>query len=271
MDDLDANWVDEVGHARVATTSGLLVLRETAQSRARSVAELKWTPSQADVAEAILAQGRVPSVRDIANQTEWSLQPVSAALRLFDRQGWTRKVGTSRGRGSKRSLANGNGLLDVWAEHASRETSESLLAHTSMRDPLAYLRSELAPRLEKLGDYAVSGWAGVQLVMPMLTVVPTLQIYVEASIYDELLPRLITEMGIRRVEQGARLEFRRARAAALLRPQRARAAPVSVAHAARLYSDLLTLGDRGRDAAERLRIELLTFSNTMNAPQMPVV
>lgn len=257
MRDVDANWVDEAGHTRIVTTSGLFVARDTASSRARDQTQLTWTESQSDVAEAILAEREVPAVRDLAEMTGWSLQPVSSALRVFDQRGWTRKVGSERGRGSKRELVNDDALLDAWGEHASRAHSERLLVHASMRDPLIYLRTELVPALAGLGDYAVSGWAGAQLVAPFLTTVPTLQIYVAAAAYDAALPHLVERSAMRIVSSGARIDFIRAHPAALLRRRQPQGSSVFVAHPARLYADLLALGDRGRDAAEHVRVELL--------------
>lgn len=126
-----------------------------------------------------------------------------------------------------------------------------------MRDPLAYLERELAPALGSIGHYAASGWAGLQLAAPFVSTVPTLHLYVEARAFDAGLPRLLRRVGIREVSEGARIEFWHARRAALHRAIAPRRAGVPVVHPSRLYADLLTLGDRGRAAAEHVRAELL--------------
>lgn len=255
----DANWADAAGQARIVTRSGLFVLREVpAPPSRRAPSAFSWSPARTDVAEVLLAEGRVPRLAELADLSGWSVPQVGEALRRFDTEGWTRKEGGERGARARRLLVDAEGLRERWAEHVKVSARARLLGHTLMREPLAYLERELAPALDGIGRYAASGWAGLQLIAPFVSTVPTLHLYVEAQIFDAELPRLLRRLGIREVSEGARIEFWRARPAALHQAKAPRRTSVSVVHPSRLYADLLTLGDRGRVAAEHVRTEFLS-------------
>lgn len=257
LEDRDANYADGTGRARIATPDGLVVLREALAGRARRKETFGWSPGRADVAEMLLAERRVPPVREIAARTGLDIALVSRALRLFDTQGWTAKQGPERGRRAARRVVSGDELLDSWAESTTDAKSEKLLAHSVMRDPLAYLERELGPALTRVGRWAASGWAGVQLVAPYLTTVPTLHVYVEAGLFGEPLRSAMSAVQAREVAEGERITVWPARPVALHMARPVGAGRVPVVHPARLYADLLALGDRGRAAAEHVQRELL--------------
>lgn len=255
LTDAHANWVEEDGRAYLRTDTGLIIERDIEPSvRMGHPAGFRWSPARADVAEVTLAAGLVLPVREIAEISDWSREQVSEALRHFDRLGWTRKRGAERGRTSERVITAAEALRESWAEHAASVVRERLLVHGIIRDPLSYLQRDLAPALNRLGKWAVSGWAGSALVAPKVTSIPLLQIYVDARDFDSRLRPCLNELGLREVSDGARVEFWRARAAALHVPLERRG--VRVVHANRLYADLLALGERGRDAAREV-LEIL--------------
>ena len=256
---LDANWVDQTGAARIATSSGLLILTEASQpAREQSRPSRRWTPASADVAEVLLAEGRVPRVHEITSLTDWRSQAVAKALRFLDAEGWTKKAGPARGVGAHRVLTEPDGLRQAWASFVATEPRSALLAHALMRDPLRYLERDLGPELKRLGRYAVSGWAGLQLIAPFMTSVPVIHVYVESSVFDTELRGLLRRLKVREVSEGERIVVWRARPAVFAGSQMASGSGgLSVAHSSRIYADLLTLGERGQEAADHL---LLQFS-----------
>lgn len=255
----NANWLDQTGQARIVTPSGLLILSGVTIAAKERRKTTRWTPASADVAEVILAVGNVPSVKEISKLTGWQQPAVSKALRFLDAQGWTRKAGSSRGIGAYRTLVEMDGLRESWAEYVAAEPKVQLFAHALMRDPLNFLEEELAPALHGVGRYAVSGWAGLQLLAPFVTSVPVIHSYIEAPVYDSELSVILKRLKVREVSEGARIVFWRARPAVFTNPRVSKRSgrPVVVTHVSRLYADLLTLGDRGKEAAEHVRVELL--------------
>lgn len=260
---LDANWVDTTGAARIATKTGLIVRStgnpELALRRADST--LRWTSGVADVAELLLACGQVPSLKEVASLTRLHLSSVGKAVRLFDREGWTRKAGSARGRGARRELTDVDELRDAWAAYVGSEPRVEFLGHALMRDPLAFVQTQLAPALGRLGDYAISGWAGAQLLTPVVTTFSVVHAYVGAEVFNLGLRDTMRRLEVREVHDGARLVIWSGRPAVFVGGRASVSPkPVRVAHPNRLYADLLTLGDRGRDAAEHVRLELMGSS-----------
>jgi hypothetical protein len=251
LDKAAANWVEEDGRVRIRTDTGLIVERDVSPpATMRPTAPFRWSPARADVAEVLLATGSVPPVREVAESSGWSREQVSEALRQFDRLNWTEKRGAKRGRTSERVVAAPEPLRESWAEHVVSSPRERLLAHGVVRDPLSFLERELAPRLRRLGRWTVSGWVGSALIAPRVTSIPVLQVYVEATTFQTRLRPALSELGLREVDSGQRVEFWEARPAAFCRTLERRGIPV--VHASRLYADLLALGDRGRDAAREV-------------------
>lgn len=256
----DANWVDETGRARIRGSGGVLVIRdternidETATSRA-----FNWSASSVDIAEALLVDPSAEiNARETAEQTGWSHAQTTSVLRRFDKQGWTVKLGAKRGPKGVRRLAGPADLLNAWADHVSGAERVGVLAHRVLRDPMDFLRDDLASALPQSVAWAASGWAGLEIASPFLTIVPALQIYISAdAIADGRLRRAMKTTGLREVQEGARVEFWPASAVAL---SLSRPGPVPVASPPRLYADLRGLGGRGEEAAQHVREELIGF------------
>ena len=257
----DANWVDETARARIEGPDGLLVIRdgerkidEAGQRRFR------WSRSSIDIAELLLTQPnpRINAV-EIAEQLGWSHAQTTSVLRRFDSEGWTAKLGAGRGLTGVRRLAAAAGLLDAWAAHLGGGcVRERVLAHRVLRDPMMFLRDELAPVLTDAMVWAASGWAGLEVAAPFVTAVPVLQIYVPAEAStDGRLRATMQAVGLREVDDGARVEFWTASATVL--SLSSTVAGVPVVSAPRLYADLRALGGRGEEAAQHVREELIGF------------
>ena len=251
----DANWVDATGAARIETASGLLVLRH---GRRAPTGNLRWSSSSIEIAEFLLARPPEGTFNAtwLAEQSGWSHAQTTGLLRRFSDLGWVEKVGGSRGVGSGWRLAEPGRLLDAWSDHVATHQPQALLAHRALQDPMQFLRGELGRELSFQFPWAVSGWAGLELAAPFVTAVPLLQVYVDESAFKNgRLRTVLATIGLREVEDGARVEFRPLShlPLSLSEPRY----DIPVVDPARLYADLRALGGRGEDAADHVREELL--------------
>lgn len=260
LGELGANWADETGRAYIEGPNGLLVVREPAPEKQRGTRKVfRWSRSAEQVGEFLLTRSRdAINARDVAELTGWSHAQVSNVLRRFDEVGWTKKGGAARGRYSTRSVVEPAALLESWAAFAGSVERESVLAHRVLREPMEFLRAELAPGLSGSAGWACSGWAGLEVAAPFATAVPVLQVYVEeAALIDGRLRDVMTKLSLRKVDEGARVEFRAASPALLALAWEPRGLPT--VSSPRLYADLHALGGRGADAGQHVREELIGF------------
>ena len=258
----DANWLDEAGDARIIGPSGLFVLRLQKRSVAgrTSVEEgPTWSASALAVGEAILARPNAPILnRELLELTEFSPPQVSRTLAQFDKRGWTRKAGSERGRGALRILEDGDGLLRSWSTHIASEPRKVVEAHALFKDPFTFLSRDLAPDLADFGEWALSGWAGLELEAPFATQVPTLHVYIAESMFvDARIEKLLARARLRRVDEGGRVIFWPASKTALRLKRTSQRRRFPVVSPPRLYADLLSFGGRGIDAAEHVREEIV--------------
>ena len=258
--ELGANWADETGRAYIDGPDGLLVVREPAEVRRDAAKTFRWSRSAQEIGELLLTRHNEANVsaREIAERTGWSHAQASNVLRHFDAQGWTRKSGAARGRYSVRTLVEPGALLEAWGTFVGSADRERIRAHRVLREPMAFLETELAPALSSSTQWACSGWAGLEVAAPFATTVPTLQIYVEeAAISDGRIRQVMSALSLREVDEGARLEFWGGEPLMLSLVLERRGLPI--VSSARLYADLRALGGRGEDAAQHVREELLGF------------
>lgn len=261
----DANWADETGDARIIGPSRLFVIRlqRHGEPTGQSADErrFEFAPSAVAIAEAILARPNEPILNSvIAEMTDFSASQISRTLAQFDRRGWTRKLGSERGSGAHRVLEDGDGLLRNWADHVASESRPAIQAHAIVKEPFTFVRESLAPALNQVGDWALSGWAGLELEAPFATQVPTLHVYVpEGSFDDGRLEGVLSRGRLRRVDEGGRVILWPADTTALRLKKTSERDQLPVVSAPRLYADLLSFGGRGVDAAEHVREMLIDF------------
>lgn len=255
----DANWADLAGQARIVAPPGILVFKDQPQQRRREgeAPRVSWSPAAIAVAEALLdARVReLPRPDAIAEKVGWTVPRIRQVLQSFDREGWTEKVGPSRGPLAGRVLSDYEGLLESWSTHLADERPPAVVGHLLMRDPLGWLQGELAETISVAPAWAVSGWAAAQLRAPLVTVLPSVQIYVPIDVLDDVASRVFTAVGATEVEEGGRLELWGGDRAVFACAGSADGLPV--VSAPRLYADLIAFGGRGKDAAEHVRGELL--------------
>ena len=221
-----ANWADEAGQARIVGPGGLVVIREPAPSLGRSVSRsFSWSKPAIAIAESILAhEDRPQRVVELAEDSDWSAAQAAKVLKAFDDQGWTVKHGASRGPGAHRRLVDADGLLAAWSAAVADSPRATRIAHRATKDPMALLRTDLVPALERTG-WAVSGWAGLQLAAPFATTTPSLQIYIADTDFAAPLSDAIGEAGLREVDEGGRVTFWAADARILPSPSESKIFP----------------------------------------------
>lgn len=259
---IGANWADETGAAHIESDQMIVTRDGTSEDLADDSSppgKFEWSNSAVDIAEAVLAIGEEQPLRigGLAEMTLWSNPQVSNVLRAFEDQGWVQSTGPERGRNARRVLADKIGLLNSWAERIASKPAERLLAHAMTDDLMALLRRELMPKLNQNARWAVTGWAGAELLAPFASIVPVLQIYVDEAQFG---PDLIRAMGLTQVDEGGTIEFRSAGPVPLMLATQTNDHLV-VASPARVFADLRSLGGRGTDAASHLFSESLNIDS----------
>jgi len=248
----EANWLDETGNVHLIVPPGLIVMKEASREGLKSRPEFAWSPSSVALAELILSGGSKKwTLKELAESSGWSAPQVSNVFRSFDAQEWTRRQGPPRGRNVWWELAHPGALLDAWSEHLAAHRPARRLGHHLMRDPMGFLTEVLAPLLNQSGEWAVTGWAGLERVAPYTNFVPSLQIYVPVAQVQPLAAKVFKEAGIRPVEEGGNVEIWE-----LDSPLITAVEPdheIHVVNLPRLYADLLAIGGRASDGAAHLR------------------
>jgi len=155
----------------------------------------------------------------------------------------------------RRRVTNPAALLDLWAEEAAAERPQRTLAHIVARTPEARMRT-VAENLEHMEiPYAITGAAAAALLAPMVTAIPTTEVWVSAT----FLPAVALEAaGADPVDQGANIVLLQAKDDTPLAFAR-RHEDVVIANTCRLYADLRRDPRRGREQAENLRHEVIGF------------
>ena len=253
-----ANWADEAGQARIIGPGGLVVIREFAQppDKGSMPRSFSWSKSAIAVAEAILAhEDRPLRVAGLAEESDWSDAQAAKVLKAFDDQGWTAKQGASRGPGAQRRLVDADGLLAAWSGAVAESPRATRIAHRATKDVMALLHSDLVPALERTVGWAVSGWAGLELVAPFATTTPSLHIYIADTDFAGPLSDAIEKAGLREVDEGGRVTFWATDARVFNCSRRVKDVPV--VSAPRLFADLSSFGGRGGDAADHVKEELI--------------
>jgi hypothetical protein len=167
-----------------------------------------------------------------------------------------KKTGGSRGVGSGWQLADAAGLLEAWTAYLVDHRPDTVGAHRVLRDPMQFARTELAQALSPEMQWALSGWAGLELAAPFVTTVPVIQVAVDANaLVDARLREAMRSLGLREVKEGARIEFLALSKFSLSLARKFQGLPV--VSPPRLYADLRALGGRGEEAADHVRQELI--------------
>lgn len=257
-----ANWVDDAGHARLLVPPGLAVVKgvPTQPSPGRQP-PFAWSASAISIVESILHAPENPlRTKELAERTGWSPAQVSKVLRGLDAEGWTLRQGPARGPKVRRDIGDRARLLDAWASAVSDRPRRKRFGHAIARDLLRFAHMRLPKAMPKRENevWALTTWAGLELIAPFVTMVPVLHVYLAADVWESSsTEEAFQSAGIRQVEEGSRIEFWEADVPLLTQP--GHPARLPVCSTPRLYADLLALGGRGVDAALHLREVALGF------------
>jgi hypothetical protein len=251
------NWVDELGNVRLVVPPRLALVK-TALPSNRVPPSFAWSPSKVAIAEILLSEARAKhKLKSISSRTDVSVPQVSNVLRAFDKQGWTERHGPLRGAGVWREVAKPGSMLESWTAHLSGARPRIRSGHRVFREAMQFLEQELAPVLRGTTEWAVTGWAGASIVAPSTTFTPVLQVYFASSEFDALVDRVFESAKIRPVDSGSNIEFWRAEEPLVLFSGAEQSIPV--VSSPRLYSDLMSLGGRGVDAARNVRESVIGY------------
>ncbi|HUU00371.1 MAG TPA: hypothetical protein VM425_02920 [Myxococcota bacterium] len=248
----DANWIDEAGNIRLHAPPGLIVLKEAKREAGKRLSVFSWSASSILLAEFLLSRTQQKiKLQDVAAKAGWSVPQVSNVFRAFDNSGWITRHGPLRGSGVWWELTNPGSLLDAWSAHLFGNRPERILGHRLMRDPIRFLSDELAPVLNRFGEWAVTGWAGLELIAPYTNIVPSVQVYLPTDLFHRSSAEVFKELKISEVEDGGNIELWEMDAPLIVTDRVDSKVPVI--GLPRLYSDLLSIGGRAKDGAEHLR------------------
>ncbi len=146
-------------------------------------------------------------------------------------------------------------MLGAWAAAVADTPRTTRIAHRATRDVMTLLREDIAPALNREVNWAVSGWAGLEVAGPLATTTPSLQIYVAGTDFAGPLSNAIQAAGLREVDEGGRVTFWMSDARVL--KLAAQHADIPMVSPPRLYADLSSFGARGQDAADHVKAELI--------------
>lgn len=252
----NVNWADESGQARIIGPSGLLVIREPKATRRPSEGPFAWSESAGAIAEALIGEPDAPILAEtLADRTGWSKSRTASVLKSFDAQGWTVKRGSNRGPRAFRELHDWNNMLESWSRWLIEAPQHARYAHRAGARPMELLTDVLEPALDGHVNWAVSGWAGLELAAPYATTVPSLQVYVASNDFAARLSKALESSGLQETEETGIVTFLRAHPRTLGLGESYRGIPV--VSTPRLYADLDGLGGRGHDAAGYVKQELI--------------
>ncbi|NNN20783.1 MAG: hypothetical protein HKL80_02110 [Acidimicrobiales bacterium] len=148
-------------------------------------------------------------------------------------------------------------LLDSYANAAAdRRSKQNMLRFHRIwiGDPMETLRTEMAPALLKSNcDWATTGAGASLLMVPYLTEVTRIDLYVDAELMSNP-TRLSSLLGARIVEHGQVIEVREL--PTVMSVNGPVVEGIQVALPIRVYADLLAAGGRWAEAAQHLREDL---------------
>jgi hypothetical protein len=245
--------LDGAGNAHIELPGLLVHLegRRLRQSRGSPPSRLRGKAGL--VAQALLLRPqRAWQVSDITAETRVSIGLVHRVLTRLEGEG----IVAAEGAGPRRvrTVVHPTALLDLWAEENVDGATRSH-AHLLAQSPHQRM-AELGRLLDRGGvAYALTGAAAGSLVVPFITAIPVVEVWVQGAASPE---QLHEATGAAPVTDGHNVVFLQTRddTPLALREQSNR---LWVVNRFRLYSDLRNDPRRGREQADRLRQEVIGF------------
>lgn len=255
------NWVDSLGNLRLTQWPALVIERLRVRDRPAIARGFGWSPSAEDIAEWVLTHGgRRFSVAEIVADREWSNPQTSRTLTRFDELGWTKRTGGLRGRGIWREHGTDRGaLLDSWTEHVAGRAYPTRRLHALSKDLIESVAEALAGVMDtNTSAWAFTGLAGAQILRPMLTSVPSVDVAIsESSFDDDRVWRNLSERGLRPAGEGGSITVLRMGGRPLSYVTVERGLPVL--SAPRVYASIAGSNGRATEVAQDIRDGLIGF------------
>jgi len=192
-------------------------------------------------------------VSDLAKEAGVSRSTVHQVFQVLENQLWME--GQGKGPELVRTLTEPGSLLNAWREEHSLKQYEARSFYCYAKSE-AMLRHAVTAALEHANrDYALTSSSGAELVAPFVTNVERVSVLIPQGLP---LDGVIQEAKLEPVEEGSNVTFLLSKGDAplLLRRQ---LDGVSVASDVQLYLDLWASPARGKEQAEHLRRERLSF------------
>lgn len=252
-------WADAAGYANITLPGRFYLTRlEPARERLSKEDGVPWTPPTVATAEVILELRRVgarpgrfelPGVTEIAELAQISYPQAAKALRVFDDNGYTTKIGAERGPSAVRTLDDPGRLLSDWSRRAHRGPWERVQLYVPWRDPEQSL--DLMNARVSGVRWVVSGALAANHLAPFLTQVPELLVYVAADELQTLRDALVTSPDVEEIDTGGRIQLRSAGQQTLRLASDEGA--FLMAPRVRVYADLASKRERFAEAADHFR------------------
>lgn len=246
------SWLDLSGNARIQAP-GLRVVIEGRPNKfkPRGRPASVFAPKSSRIARwLIMNPGRSASQREIARQTRMDEGFTSRIVSRLESQGFLH-----RDAGGAVRVRNPWLLLDSWRERYDFNKNDIVEGHVPARSGEALLGTIAASLRERRAPYAATGLAGAWLLtgyagFRIVTVYAT----------EHPSPAIRESIGFREEPRGANVWWVVPKDEGALAGASDRNGIMCV-HPVQVYLDLRAHPERAREAAERLRAELLTFED----------
>ena len=199
------------------------------------------------------APDRAWHVNEMAQESGVFPSTVHDVFQILEENLWVERQG--RGPEGVRLLRDPGALLNSWREKYSLKEYEMRSFHAWSQTP-AGLRTSLDSALEEANaEYALTMSSGAELVAPFVTSVAKLSVLVSETLSFAVISK---RLKLEPVQEGANLHFYLTKSGAPFLHRR-RVQDTWVASDIQLYLDLWASPARGKEQAEHLRKEKLSF------------
>ena len=256
-------WASADGAANLVLGTIWVVKDPKRSPRPRGRGAVNWTNSLATIAETVLNRARlrddtydgilVPSVGQLSSESYRSAGSVSNALTTFDREGWTQKVGSRRGRSAIRQLVAPGPMLDAWAAHEAVVHEQFAEYHSLTRDPIQ-LGLAIASEFEAA---VFSGRFAADRLAPFSTEIGVIRCYLPDEMTLRAREDRLRRIGLTLAPGAGRLKV--LWAGPHIVQQSRTVDGFRLASPVRTYADLLRESSRGEEAAAHLRETAIGF------------
>lgn len=262
------NYYDSTGSMHFKHRTYLAVIERNQQDRPARKAQNLFTGAREQVVHALLEHWRLTkdltnmsdnpeyiSGAELAKQAQTSQYTVSLLMQALEREDWVETIG--KGPAQRRRLAKPASLLDAWA--AAWTSRRESVTRWYTYSPQSNLTDMVLSLLSERQDWALTGAAAANAVVPHLTNVDRVQVIVppgKAEAWGK-------DLQFKQVEKGANVVFIERKGASLMFTDTHPERPGS-RFASRFiqYLDLLDNYGRNKELAAEFRSRALNLGST---------